>query len=289
MLKPAILYKDEIIKNYNKLYYTDIMMYESGSLDNQTPDIRENTGMDAFDYAIVNSEDKLIGYISFKIDWYSSGAYNFGLISFDPGNIIIGKDLYNLMNQLLNEYKLHRIEWRMVSGNPVERTYDRFLKKHNGNKYIMHDVFKDRTGQYHDSIVYEIISNQKQLVYRVLMGGGMEPCGGRVRISCCPRGLRYTGSTAKEKKMIVRLKKSIMTIEHYGKQKWDISKYDFICDDKEFEKLKNRESDYTIELRFAEPDKLPKGWINQGEKQGYNPYIYIIRKDMIQDKYFNEV
>lgn len=89
--------------------------------------------------------------------------------------------------------------------------------------------------------------------------------------------------------MIVRLKKSIMTIEHYGKQKWDISKYDFICDDKEFEKLKNRESDYTIELRFAEPDKLPKGWINQGEKQGYNPYIYIVRKDMIQDKYFNKV
>lgn len=158
MLKPAILYKDEIIDNFRKFYYTDTMILESGSLDNWIPNIQDNNGMDDFDYAIVNSEEKLIGYISFKIDWYSSGAYNFGLLSFDPGNPTVGKDLFAIMNQLINEYKLHRIEWRMISGNPVERSYDRFIEKYGGQKYVLHDVFKDRTGKYRDSVIYEIIT-----------------------------------------------------------------------------------------------------------------------------------
>ena len=85
--------------------------------------------------------------------------------------------------------------------------------------------------------------------------------------------------------MIIKIKKNKI-IEHYGNQKWDISDQDFICNDNEFQKLKDKDLQDTIEVRFANPSKLPKGWINQGYAQGYDPYIYIVRKDDIQDEYF---
>ena len=45
----------------------------------------------------------------------------------------------------------------MVGGNPAEKHYDKFCKKYNGKKFIFTDCFKDRNGNYHNDIVYEII------------------------------------------------------------------------------------------------------------------------------------
>ena len=157
MLIPAILKKQEIENAFRKYYYSDEMMFETGSLDNWLPEISENPDGSRYQYAIVDNKAKLIGYIDYTIDWYSSCAHRFGLISFDKGNILIGKALKEIMDKLINEYHLHRIEWRMIGGNPVERSYDRFCKKYNGNKHVLKDVFKDRQGKYHDDCIYEII------------------------------------------------------------------------------------------------------------------------------------
>lgn len=157
MLIPAILKKEEILENFKKYYYTEDMMYETGGLNNWLPNIKEETETGRFQYAIVNSEDKLLGYLDYQVDWYSSCAHNFGLISFIRGNPIVGKDLFDELKKLMYEYKLHRIEWRMVGGNPIEKHYDKFCEKFNGTKHILKDVIKDKYGKYHDDIIYEII------------------------------------------------------------------------------------------------------------------------------------
>nr|DAZ59954.1 MAG TPA: acetyltransferase [Caudoviricetes sp.] len=133
------------------------MMYETGGLTNWLPNIQEETESGRFQYAIVNSDGKLLGYLDYHIDWYSSCASRFGLISFDRGNLIVGKDLYSELNKLIYEYKLHRIEWRMIGGNPVEKHYDKFCEKYNGTKHILKDAIKDKFGNYHNDIIYEII------------------------------------------------------------------------------------------------------------------------------------
>ena len=157
MLIPAILKKQEIENAFRKYYYSDEMMFETGSLDNWLSEISENPSGSRYQYAIVDNKAKLIGYIDYTIDWYSSCAHNFGLISFDKGNILIGKAVKEIMDKLINEYHLHRIEWRMIGGNPVERSYDRFCFSNGGTKHILKDVFKDKYGKYHDDIIYEII------------------------------------------------------------------------------------------------------------------------------------
>ena len=162
MLIPAIIKKNEILGAFKKYYYSDDMMYETGSLGNWIPDIEEVPEDGRYQYAIVNKEEKLIGYLDYHINWYNSCAHNFGLISFDRGNVIVGKDLFNELNKLINDYKLHRIEWRMIGGNPAERSYDKFCKRFNGTKHILKDVIKDKYGKYHDDIIYEIINDQRE-------------------------------------------------------------------------------------------------------------------------------
>ena len=156
MLVPAILYKDEIIKGMQKYFYTDDMMFETGCMDNWTPNITERPEGSQFQYAIIDTNEKLIGYLAYTVDWYASKAYNFGLFSFDRGNLLVGKEVFNKLEELVN--RLHRVEWRMVGGNPAERGYDSFCKRHNGTKHILKDAIKDRNGNYRDDVIYEIVS-----------------------------------------------------------------------------------------------------------------------------------
>ena len=159
MLIPAILKKDEIIHNFQERYYSEDMLYETGCLDNWLPNIVDCPDGCTYQYAIVNNNDerKLLGYLAYKVNMNALCAYNFGLISFDKGNVIVGKDLYEKMQELLKT--MHRIEWRMIGGNPVERSYDKFCAKYGGEKFVFKDVLKDRYGNYRDNIVYEIITS----------------------------------------------------------------------------------------------------------------------------------
>lgn len=71
----------------------------------------------------------------------------------------------NILDKCLHwviwEALFHRIEWRMVGGNPVEKHYDKFCQKYRGKKYVLTDVLKDRCGKYHNDVIYEIIFKQE--------------------------------------------------------------------------------------------------------------------------------
>ena len=159
MLVPAVLYKEQIIKEMQKYYYTDDMMYEVGELDNRVPDIANEPDRWTFQYAIIDGKENLIGYLAYSVDWYASCVYNFGLFSFSRGSVLLGRDLFTKMEELVSNF--HRIEWRVVGGNPVERSYNKFCEKHGGTKHVLKDVIKDRDGNYRDVIIYEVINNER--------------------------------------------------------------------------------------------------------------------------------
>lgn len=157
MLVPAILYKEQINKEFQKYYYTTDMLYETGCMCNCNPEIAECPSESQFQYAIIDKDEKLIGYLGYSVDWYASNAYNFGLFSFDRGNVLVGRDVFDKLEELIKT--LHRVEWRAVGGNPACRGYDSFIERHNGTKHVLKDSIKDKNGKYHDNIIYEIVSS----------------------------------------------------------------------------------------------------------------------------------
>lgn len=154
-LVPAILYKDEIKKQILYHAYDDEMFLYTGSNGFSTPEISDE-GEGIYQYAIVDDK-KLIGYFSYALDMYSSNANCFSLFSFDKGNPIIGISVFRELEKLINSFHVHRLEWRMIEGNPVEWHYDRFCQKYSGKKHILKDAIRDKQGVYHADVIYEII------------------------------------------------------------------------------------------------------------------------------------
>lgn len=162
MLVPAILYKNEIENKSKELCYSDQAFYYGDGLGQNKIYVEEEDQFgELFQYAILNLNKELIGYFRYRIHWYNSCAHAFGLINLsDKPNSVIGIDLRRELNKIINKYKVHRIEFRMIGGNPVERHYRDFVKKHNGNIFVLKDAIKDREGKYHDDVIYEIVRDR---------------------------------------------------------------------------------------------------------------------------------
>lgn len=169
MLVPAACYKEEIEKQFKAIQYTDKYLWYTGSIDNY--DLEVKTEGDKFAFAIVES-CQVIGYISFRVDWYCSMAYNFGLIKFLPlyfdNPTQEYKDSTKVMASAIREvirmiesFNLHRIDFRCISGNPAERGYDGILKlfedKYDIARGVFRDNMKDPYGKYHGTIMFELI------------------------------------------------------------------------------------------------------------------------------------
>lgn len=171
MLVPASLYKDEIEKQFKAIQYTDEYLWYTGSIDNY--DLEVKTEGDKFAFAIVEpffnqyckTDYFLLGYVSFRVDWYCGMAYNFGLIRFEQSKKatkVMASAIREVM-RMVDSFNLHRIDFRCVSGNPAETKYDGIVAllinqgKFDVETPIFRDNIKDTHGKYHDTICYELI------------------------------------------------------------------------------------------------------------------------------------
>lgn len=188
MLVPAIQYKETIDQEFQKIQYSEKYLWYTGSIDNY--DIEVKTEGDKFAFAIV-CQGHLIGYISFRVDWYCSMAYNFSLIKFKDkiadeaeNEYMQGRENINLpiggftidtrpimasaireVIRMIESFNLHRIDFRCVSGNPAEFKYDQILhcvtRKYHPTKLRFTDNIKDKQGNYRDTICYELIRREE--------------------------------------------------------------------------------------------------------------------------------
>lgn len=158
MIKPAICFKSEIEDAMKEYFYTNDMMFYQGCINSYLIKVDEEGEGGKYQYAVVGADNNLIGYIEYSVDYYSSCAYNFGAFSFERGNPIMGKELFELLEKLVKD--MHRVEFRAISGNPAIKGYDKFLERYKdiGVKHIFRDEFRDLNGNYHDVYIYEFVS-----------------------------------------------------------------------------------------------------------------------------------
>ncbi len=169
MLVPAACYKEEIEKQFKAIQYTDKYLWYTGSIDNY--DLEVKTEGDKFAFAIVEpfynqyckTDYFLLGYVSFRVDWYCGMAYNFGLIRFEQSKNatkVMASAIREVI-RMIESFNLHRIDFRCISGNPAERGYEGILKlfedKYDIARGVFRDNMKDRYGKYHDTIMFELI------------------------------------------------------------------------------------------------------------------------------------
>lgn len=157
MLRQANPFQDEISnalidtwykEKYKYYYYTD---YRSGF---ELPD----GDWDARHFVSLDKNGKLIGYICYEVYRNSNMACGFGAINFTESKAIFGKDLAQVIDDIFCKFNHNKIEFSVVIGNPIEKSYDRMVHKYGGRIIGVrhqHTVLIDN--QYYDEKLYEIM------------------------------------------------------------------------------------------------------------------------------------
>lgn len=167
MLVPAITYKETIEQEFQKIQYSDKYLWYTGSIDNY--DLEVKTEGDKFAFAIItyiHDREVLVGYVSFRVDWYCSMAYNFSLIKFLDAPMVMARAIREVM-RMIESFNFHRIDFRCVSGNPARIHYSRISRKirdqgkYDFNLMVFTDNIRDKQGNYHNTIVYELLRRYK--------------------------------------------------------------------------------------------------------------------------------
>lgn len=61
-----------------------------------------------------------------------TAAYDFGAINFSNDKLTFGRDLVQVIDDIFCSFGLERMEFKVVCGNPIERSYDRMVERFGG-------------------------------------------------------------------------------------------------------------------------------------------------------------
>lgn len=160
MLKNAYLYEEEIKrKSYEIWYDPKYQYYYSGPYHGEFSLNHDNDGdWSSRTFASVNSKGEVIGYMGYHINHEINGANSFGALNFSNDKITFGLDLAQCIDDIFCKFCMNRLEFNVIVGNPIERSYDRMVQKYGGRILcVRKQTAKDIAGNLLDDKVYEIV------------------------------------------------------------------------------------------------------------------------------------
>lgn len=157
MLRPALLYAEQLKEKEIKTMYDIRYQYYNGSIGtyiNTLADSNDNK----HELVSVDENDNVIGLITYYINHCSLSCNGFGLISFDLGNLKFIRDVRQAIYDIFYKYNFNRIEWCCFEDNPHIRGYRNFIKRFGGVEcgyYRQSNRLMD--GKLHNSCHFEIL------------------------------------------------------------------------------------------------------------------------------------
>lgn len=159
MLEPAIKYRDQLSVIQYDTWFNDKYKYWNCETYHQPIQIEENTWNKNQFVSVHNGE--VIGYISYNIARAENSAYCLSIINFSDNKIAFGKDLGQALKDIFEKYKFRKLNFSVVIGNPIEKSYDKMIKKYGGR---IVGTYKEEVklidGEYYDKKMYEIFARE---------------------------------------------------------------------------------------------------------------------------------
>lgn len=159
MLEPAIKYKEQLEKLQYDIWFNDKYKYWNCDVYYDTLTIDSNTWNKHQFVSVIN--DKIIGYISYNIDRGNNSVDCLSIMNFTDDKMAFGMDLGQALKDIFERYKFRKLNFSVVIGNPIEKSYDKMIKKYGGRIIgIRKDNVKLIDGEYYDMKLYEILATE---------------------------------------------------------------------------------------------------------------------------------
>ena len=155
MLEPAIKYKEQLQMIQYDSWFND--KYKYWNADPHYCEIKLNTDTWNKHQFVSVYQNKPIGYISYSIDRRIDAVTGFSAINFSNHTATFGMDLGQAIKDIFEKYGFNKLNFSVVIGNPIEKTYDKMIKRYGGRVVgVYEDDVKLHDGKLYDLKIYEI-------------------------------------------------------------------------------------------------------------------------------------
>lgn len=155
----AKLYEEQIKRKMWKVWYDEKYQYYFGGSWRSDFSLSDNSdGYQKRAFAVLNNNEELLGYICYSVDNELRIAMWFCAINFSDDKLTFGKALRQVITDCFLKFGVEVVEWCVICGNPIEKSYDRICAKLGGHIVgIRHRRAKDLAGNICDNKIYEIL------------------------------------------------------------------------------------------------------------------------------------
>lgn len=158
MLHVAIKYAEQLRNKFHSVWFDERYKFWAGSNFFEEWQPAESTWVN---HQFVSVRDgEVIGYIAYEIDRGAGDlAYGLNIINFESEpSATFAMDLGQALENIFDKFNLRKLNFYVVVGNPIEKSYDKMCEKYGGR---IVGTQKQNTrlfdGKYYDEKLYEIL------------------------------------------------------------------------------------------------------------------------------------
>ena len=160
MLRPALEYESTLRnKVIKKIWFDERYKYFNRGWE-ELFELKEST-WEYHQFVSINKQGNVCGFLSYRVDRATRNIDSFNAVSFFEDKITFAQDIATAIHEIFTKFRFHKMIYGVVSGNPVERTYQKFAEKCNGR---LAAVYRDDAvlynGQRADVKVFEIMRSE---------------------------------------------------------------------------------------------------------------------------------
>lgn len=155
MLDLAQNYENELEKKMRDTWGKEKYWYYHRSSYFSPVEVRKDTWND-IQFVSLNSSGEVTGYLGYGVDRECRYVTYLAIINF-TGDAAFGLDVMRMVQDIFEVYRYRKIVFTVVVGNPVEKKYDRLIRRYGGRIVGIqkeHVMLPD--GRLYDEKIYEI-------------------------------------------------------------------------------------------------------------------------------------
>lgn len=158
MLEPALQYADQLKKRFRETWFDDRYKYYQCSTYYEEYKIDDGTW--SRHQFVSTRDEEIIGYIGYCIGRSEHDVSGLAIVNFeDKPSMTFSRDLGTALKDIFEKFCFRRLEFTVVVGNPIEKSYDKMCLR-NGGRIV--GQYRERVrlidGQYYDEKSYEILA-----------------------------------------------------------------------------------------------------------------------------------